>query len=142
MKTCTKCGETKPATVEFFHRHRDGLTGQCKRCKNRAKYDERRKDPNYHRKRAERKSWGRAGVYEELVYQQGERCAVCGTSDNGGVRLCVDHSHDTGVVRGLLCRACNLAIGWLKDDPELLLAAHDYVLYPPCAHLGYASRVT
>lgn len=59
-----------------------------------------------------------------MVLKQGGRCAVCGEEK----KLHVDHCHDTGKVRGMLCFACNTGIGKLKDDPDLLLAAHRYLL--------------
>src|SRR6185312_3236559 len=55
--------------------------------------------------------------YEEMLARQGGGCAVCGTQP-GKQRLDVDHCHETGVVRGLLCRACNVSLGALKEDPE------------------------
>lgn len=60
-------------------------------------------------------------------------CGICGRKEQGvresgtPIRLAVDHDHDTGAVRGLLCRACNTAIGAMQDDPDLLLAAAAYV---------------
>lgn len=39
----------------------------------------------------------------------------------------VDHCHETGVVRGLLCHNCNFAIGYMKDNPQRLRAAANYL---------------
>jgi hypothetical protein len=69
--------------------------------------------------------------YERMYRAQGGVCAVCfekETSKRKGVvrRLCVDHNHATGQVRGLLCSWCNLAIGYLRDDA---LRAHSVMVY-------------
>jgi|SRR5579859_6476634 len=64
--------------------------------------------------------------YERLVRDQDNKCAICGQEDNLGW-LSVDHNHETGEVRGLLCRACNAAIGALKDDPDLVRKALEYL---------------
>ena len=42
-------------------------------------------------------------------------------------RLAVDHCHETGDVRGLLCAACNTALGLLKDDPDRIVKLLDYL---------------
>jgi hypothetical protein len=67
--------------------------------------------------------------YDRLLGTQHSRCAVCGT-DKPGTRGTwrVDHDHETGRVRGLLCDACNLGIGYLRDDPDILTAAARYVI--------------
>jgi hypothetical protein len=43
------------------------------------------------------------------------------------VRLVVDHNHETGKIRGLLCHHCNLAVGWIRDDPDRALRAAEYL---------------
>ncbi len=63
----------------------------------------------------------------ELLERQGGVCAVCGGVEKARSRLSVDHCHDTGVVRGLLCTNCNVGIGRLKDDPDLLRKAVAYL---------------
>ena len=66
--------------------------------------------------------------YNDLFEQQGGRCAICGTHQSELKEpLFVDHDHTTKKVRGLLCRACNTGIGFLKDDRNLLLKAVNYL---------------
>jgi len=67
--------------------------------------------------------------YEAMLVAQEGRCAVCRSEHAGGrwKRLHVDHDHATGKVRGLLCHNCNLAIGLLRDDPDRLLRAVEYL---------------
>lgn len=64
----------------------------------------------------------RAARYDLTVDELNEllaigECEVCGRSD---VRFCVDHDHETGKVRGLLCDYCNKALGMAQDSPEIL----------------------
>jgi hypothetical protein len=67
-----------------------------------------------------------------LVLQQNKACAICSEVcqvDEGPphLRICVDHNHATGKVRALLCRKCNLAIGALRDSPQLAEKAAAYL---------------
>jgi hypothetical protein len=64
-----------------------------------------------------------AAEYDELEKKQEGRCLIC-LEDRP---LHVDHCHTTGVVRGLLCQACNTAIGKLGEDTERLNRAIDYL---------------
>ena len=64
--------------------------------------------------------------YRSLVAKQDGRCAICGTKP--GHRLYVDHCHDSGRVRGLLCSPCNFGLGHFKDDPERLNRAMVYLV--------------
>lgn len=72
-------------------------------------------------------------TYMAMLVKQGERCRICRreeTFDRKGYKrasLSVDHDHETGVVRGLLCMDCNRALGLFRDDPELLEAAASYL---------------
>lgn len=70
--------------------------------------------------------------YHELNQQQQQVCAICGLQNEisrHGTRksLCVDHDHETGEVRGLLCTPCNVALGNLRDSVELLNKAIEYL---------------
>lgn len=54
-------------------------------------------------------------------------CAICRHECERGRALSVDHDHCTGQIRGLLCSNCNLVLGLFGDNPELFMAAADYV---------------
>jgi hypothetical protein len=117
MRTCKKCGETRPlAEFPVFDngkgpRHRF----ECSDCMVKRTTASRRKR-NY-------------GVdtdhFDALFAKQAGRCAICHTSFVGSPHL--DHCHTTGKVRGLLCGPCNRAIGLLGDDAIRIRSAALYV---------------
>jgi len=66
--------------------------------------------------------------YDALLREQDDRCAICQTGEpRGHGRFHVDHDHETDAVRGLLCHACNTALGGFQDDPDLLARAIAYL---------------
>lgn len=73
------------------------------------------------------------GQYEELAQRQGGVCAICKKPDAQGTQLAVDHCHDTGAVRGLLCLRCNSGIGLFYDDLALVRSAMRYLEAPPAS---------
>lgn len=78
----------------------------------------------YHRRDNLKRCYGLTlSDYEELCKLQGNACAIC----QSVVQLCVDHDHNTGKVRGLLCRTCNSGLGFLKHNPTVLRMAADYL---------------
>ena len=70
--------------------------------------------------------------YERLNTVQGGKCAICGQPPGDNVRahwggkLCVDHCHETGKIRDLLCNDCNLAVGYAKTA-DIAQAIADYI---------------
>ena len=68
-----------------------------------------------------------------LLVSQQQSCAVCAALFSDTLKPCVDHNHETGAVRGLLCHACNVAAGHLKDDPERCVALANYLDTAPKA---------
>lgn len=65
--------------------------------------------------------------YDAMLLSQGGVCKVCFKKNTAGRRLAVDHDHETGAVRGLLCSPCNSALGLLNDDPEIINRASEYL---------------
>ena len=69
-------------------------------------------------------------AYNTLLDRQGGKCAICGllsTRNGAPLKLAVDHDHDTGEVRGLLCDKCNRGLGMFNESKERLQAAIDYL---------------
>ena len=65
--------------------------------------------------------------YEFILSSQGGVCAICGLPNNGR-NFAIDHDHETGKIRGLLCVGCNAGIGSLKDDVNLVRRALEYLV--------------
>ena len=66
--------------------------------------------------------------YNRMFAEQEGCCAICGKHQTEEEkRLSVDHCHETGAVRGLLCRKCNTGLGVFRDDPALLTIAIAYL---------------
>jgi hypothetical protein len=119
-KVCIHCGREKPL-AEFRPNYRKiGRRNECERCFSIIAVCRR-----YGITREQ---------YEEMWTRQGGRCAICNrlgsevhARGKAVLRLAVDHDHETGVVRGLLCNGCNLGLGGFDDDPEALERAAAYL---------------
>lgn len=62
--------------------------------------------------------------YRAMVERQEGRCLICEDQPDP---LVVDHDHETGEIRGLLCSTCNSGLGMFKDSPVLARRASDYL---------------
>lgn len=146
-KTCTGCSETK--TIDNFRpdsRSRGGYMTRCRACINKARRANRAANLERHREvnRNHYAKWKEkyraknlmalygitVAEYEALLEKQNGLCAICHkppTGKHNGARLNVDHDHETGRIRGLLCYHCNNGLGRFSDDPVVLRRAADYV---------------
>jgi hypothetical protein len=90
-----------------------------------------RETPEYKRYQREyhlnRKYGLTIGDYERMLADQFGGCAICGRPEPEDGSLHVDHDHETGAVRGLLCFPCNQAIGAFEEQLDLLTAALRYL---------------
>lgn len=66
--------------------------------------------------------------YDEKLAEQGGVCAVCSREPRPDISLHVDHDHETGQIRGLLCFRCNVAIGLISEDHDNLTSIQTYLL--------------
>lgn len=131
MKTCSECGAAKP-TSEFgiARDRRDGLNNRCKPCNREQARAWRLNNKWRERLRALQRYGMTPEDYDRIFVEQGGRCAICGGVESGPrtVHLHVDHCHDTGHIRGLLCNNCNRGLGLLGDSMSSVLAALVYLV--------------
>ena len=145
-KICTICGKEKSNEEFYWNKTKSRFCSECKECtKKRSKkyreehpekikqmrqnYKERRKDIRYETDRKahlKRKYKITEEDYKKMYEQQKGCCAICQKQIEFR-KLCVDHSHKSNKVRGLLCTSCNLALGSFKDDILLLENAINYL---------------
>ena len=134
---CRDCGEVKVADAFYFTSARNGkretLCKVCKSMRSQASY--RKREPGTNRQYW----WKDRGIkdidgsdltyprFMEILQGQGERCAICRAPEPGKYDWSPDHDHDSGMVRGILCNSCNMALGKMKDSPTLLRRAADYL---------------
>jgi hypothetical protein len=138
-RTCTKCKKSFPATTEFFFKSIKGkLQAECKECK--TEYTKKWREKNRVRSRRYMNSYMRRHRttltdmdFKELFDFQDGKCAICGIDNiddkpkSWKRNLCVDHDHETGKIRGLLCHRCNLGLGYFVDNPDILRKAANYL---------------
>ena len=120
LKRCVRCAEDKPLTG--FHRRTaamDGLQTWCKVCQ--AAYDRGNRVAGTRKMgtASQRRKWNLKSRYgittekkEEMIQKQGGVCAICGKPPERSV---VDHCHETGKVRGILCHGCNIKLPAVED---------------------------
>lgn len=126
---CSECG---PVEVRFKKRPNGRIQYRCGTYQRQysAAYDKNRKprersEPSWHRRKEPHGlTWAQA-----REFRQGKPCAICGELKE---RMVVDHDHTkehlgTASIRGVLCHECNVALGWMHDDPDILHAAFVYL---------------
>jgi hypothetical protein len=126
---CPKCDEVKSVEdfCKDFHNKR-GIAAYCREClskKGKTAYVNHK--DRYVKAYLKRKYGMTLTEYDEMLKSQGGVCKICKKSPTDNKRLCVDHCHKTLKVRGILCDGCNLTIGKMNDDVNLLRSAIDYL---------------
>ena len=137
-KQCISCGLLKPAD-QYTNPQGTKRNQKCKECRRavarirerkrpKRQYDVEQKERN--RLRCRYNTAVRHGVkfrdrkhFWSLVEQEKKGCEICGSFN----RLCIDHDHETGRPRGILCQGCNQAIGCFNESPWKMQKAIAYL---------------
>lgn len=136
LRVCTSCNEH--LLPDQFHKK----SASCKDCKNGVAREWRIANPDRVRAHAELYKGRYAGTkingyrlkyrygisldeHKAMAEKQDGKCAICANTFEKTPH--VDHCHDTGAIRGLLCDRCNRGIGYFADSPDRLQSAADYL---------------
>ena len=155
-RTCSDCGLVLPIDEFYKVTSTQQPKSICKKCENKRNKEWRLKNPGYSTmksrerrktkaykqmledRKEKRKTMTQEEKYNKKVYDACWRygitieeynklpkyCECCGQTEG---KLCIDHDHNTGEIRGVLCNNCNAALGMLKDNPILIKNLLKYV---------------
>lgn len=116
-KRCAKCGTTKP--LAEYHRQPSGPMGRhsyCKPCANEAQRTSRVRHVTPERKAAYQIATRYKLKPEDVARMMADQGGVCGICAKPMAKVCIDHCHETGQVRGLLCHGCNIKLSAIERD--------------------------
>lgn len=125
---CPKCGETD-RTKFYVNKKGQKTNSVCREC------HKKQCRVRWHSRTPIEKQASRVKLlyglepeqYKEMHKAQQGKCAICNEEPNTKRGLHVDHNHETGKVRGLLCHGCNVALGSFKEDVTRLNKAIEYL---------------
>ena len=124
-KKCGKCQVVLPSDAFGLHkRNHDGLHYMCKKC--RLDYDRNWRVENKDKQSVTKAAWRyKISRAEVTRLRETTQCEACSKPLDD--TKCIDHCHETGLVRGVLCHQCNITLGLLKDNPHVLDALAVYL---------------
>jgi hypothetical protein len=130
IKACSCCYQF--FGKEFFHPERrnvDGLNSACRQCRNKKALQWQQNNPKSKRSTHLKSKFGiTAEQFDEMLQLQNHCCAICmSPTPKGRGTFHVDHCHETGKIRGILCHDCNTGIGKLGDSLESVKKAVSYL---------------
>lgn len=131
LKRCQQCHLEKEITEFYTDKTRkDGFRQKCKPCQLKAKSDWIKANREKERSTRLKNQYNiTIQIYKEMLLKQNNCCYICKTINPGNKMQSfqIDHDHNTGKVRGLLCPKCNRGLGFFNDNVELLRTAALYL---------------
>jgi hypothetical protein len=128
FRVCPDCGEDK-RDMFYLNARGNKTNARCREC------HKLYCNANWHAKTPIEKQASRVRTmygmdpqdYIAMHEQQAGKCAVCQNEPTTQRGLHLDHCHETGAIRGLLCHNCNVALGCFNDSPALMMRAIKYL---------------
>lgn len=135
-KFCKECKVEKPLLEYYYSKkgkhnklYPDSICKSCKAIKNKKWFKENKKKAQAFSLKSKLKNRYNMTVeqYHTLLINQDGRCKIC-SKRQARRSLAVDHCHSTNVVRGLLCDKCNMALGLIHDNLDILDGMKQYLI--------------
>lgn len=127
LYNCKKCGKTNLLANEITWTCI--WPSICKECKRKISQEYRDKGGiKYSRNKSFKYKYGiTLEQYEIMLINQDNKCLICERKFSNTIKPDVDHCHKTKKIRGILCHACNLALGYLREDMTVIQKLLDYL---------------
>lgn len=125
IRTCIKCNVEKSLEL-FYKKSKRRPSGICKECEKSNRLRSYYANPELHKARsakARAKSLYKLTGEQYDIVMQIKNCEICNSSKN----TAIDHCHKTKVYRGRICKNCNTAIGFVKDNPDIAEKLSSYL---------------
>ena len=135
-KSCKECKVEKPLTEYYYSKkgnhgklYPDSTCKSCKKISNKKWFKENKKKAQAFNLKSKLKKRYNMTVdeYNALLINQDGRCKIC-SKRQARRSLAVDHCHSTNVIRGLLCDKCNMALGLIHDNLDILDGMKQYLI--------------
>ena len=137
-RECRVCGQEKNLLADYYLSRKDptlasSYSYECKECTIQRTVEYNKNNSASVRSQYLKRQYGLTfEEFDTMLSSQDNACAICGTkqpSKNRGRtrRFHVDHDHETGKVRGLLCKSCNIALGEIGDNIHTLKSMIEYL---------------
>ena len=137
-RECRVCGQEKNILEDYYLSRKDptkpsSYSYECKECTIQRTVEYNKNNSASVRSQYLKRQYGLTfEEFDVMLSSQDNACAICGTkqpSKNRGRtrRFHVDHDHETGKVRGLLCKSCNIALGEIGDNIHTLKSMIEYL---------------
>lgn len=126
VKTCSCCGVEKGVADFYPHKNtKDKLRAKCKQCTSLENKNWAVNNPDKKKNAHYRTTYGLS--YEEVLLKHkvvDNKCEVCNEEKE---LLAVDHCHTSGKVRGMLCTRCNLLLGKIEENKDIIFKLFKYL---------------
>ena len=137
-RTCRVCGQEKNLVDEYYLSRKDptkpsSYSYECKECTIKRTIEYNKNNSESVRSQYLKRNYGLTfEEFDTMLSSQDNSCAICGTKEPSKTRgrtrrFHVDHDHETGKVRGLLCKSCNIALGEVDDNIHTLKSMIQYL---------------
>jgi len=133
---CSECKMMLP--YRMFAKYTDKANGRtkyfscCRKCATIRSQRYRKTHPEWYINEKRKAVCNKFGLsieeYNKMYVLQNSRCKICGIPEAElNKKFAIDHCHETGLIRGLLCESCNIMLGNAKDNPTILRLGAEYL---------------
>jgi len=128
QKFCPRCKVLLPRSDFYVEtRRKDGVSPYCKKCKNKISTEWAKKNGYDHRSNQIKSVYGvDRDTINKMIENQNNKCGICSCVLDKSFHI--DHDHETGKIRGILCRYCNMGLGFFRDSIDNLKSAITYLM--------------